>query len=108
MFIKRIEKTKRKLRKYILKQIDKKKKKLKDDDNKFIHFSYKNSLNDLNDINDSNLKYKLKRFYKTKKSFSSTNVKKFNINTIKKIEKIKAHHTLIQLFVNISIIDKNQ
>ena len=107
MFTKRVEKTKRKLRKYILKQIDKKKKKLKDDDDKFIHFFYKNSFNDLNDINESNLKYELKRFYKTKENFSSANAEKFDINTIKKkVEEIKAHHILIQFFVNISIIDE--
>ena len=109
MLTKRVEKTKRKLRKYILKQIDKKKKKLKDDDDKFIHFSYKDSLNDLNDINNSNLKYKLKHFHKMKKSLSSTNAEEFDINTTKKkIEKIKIHHILIQFFVNISIINEIQ
>ena len=109
MFTKRVEKTKRRLRKYILKQIDKKKEKLKDDDDELIHFSYKNSLSDLNDINESNLKYELKRFYKTKKNSSSANAEKFDINTTeKKVEKIKTHHTLIQFFVNILIIDEAQ
>ena len=109
MFTKRVEKTKRELRKYILKQIDKKKKKLKNNDDEFIHFFYKDSLNDLNDINELNLKYESKRFHKTKESFSSTNAEKFDINTTKKeVEKIKAHHTLIQFFVNISIIDETQ
>ena len=99
MFTERVEKTKRKLRKYILKQIDKKKKKLKNDNDKFIFFFYKNLFNDLNDINKLNSKYKLKRFHKIKENFSSTNAEKFNINTTKnKIEKIKAHHILIQLF----------
>ena len=84
MFTKRVEKTKRKLRKYILKQIDKKKKKLKNDDDEFIHFFYKDSFNDLNDINNLNSKYTLKRFHKTKESSSSANAEEFDINTIKK------------------------
>ena len=61
MFIKRVEKTKRELQKYILKLIDRKKKKLKNDDDKFKHFFYKDSLNDLNDIKDLNSEYELKR-----------------------------------------------
>ena len=60
MFTKRVEKIKRELQKYILKLINRKKKKLKNENNKFIHFLYKDSLNDLNNIKNSNSEYKLK------------------------------------------------
>ena len=59
--MKRVEKTKQKLQKYILKLIDRKKKKLKNDNDKFIHFLYKDSFNDLNDIKNSNSEYESKR-----------------------------------------------
>ena len=71
MFTKRVEKTKRELQKYILKLIDRKKKKLKNDDDKFIYFFYKDSLNNLNDIEDSNSKYESKCRQKRKENFSS-------------------------------------
>ena len=67
MFIKCVKKTKRELQKYILKLIARKKKKLKNDDDKFIHFFYKDSLNDLNDIEDLNSEYGSKRRQKRKK-----------------------------------------
>ena len=52
--MKRVEKTKRELQKYILKLIYRKKKKLKNNDDEFIYFSYKDSLNDLNNIKNLN------------------------------------------------------
>ena len=71
VFTKCIKKIKRELQKYILKLIDRKKKKLKNDDNKFIYFFYKDSLDDLNNIKISSFKYKLKHFQKKKESLSS-------------------------------------
>ena len=67
--MKRIEKTKRELRKYILKLIDRKKKKLKNDDDEFIHFFYKDLFNDLNNIKNLNSEYESKRRQKKKKVF---------------------------------------
>ena len=61
VFIKRVKKIKRELQKYILKLINRKKKKLKNDDNEFIHFFYKDSLNDINDIKNLNFEYESKR-----------------------------------------------
>ena len=87
MFIKRVEKTKWKLQKCILKLIDWKKKKLKNNDDKFIHFFYKDSFNDLYNIKNSNFKYELKRRQKRKKSFSSIKKEEFEINIEKKILK---------------------
>ena len=85
MFTKYIEKTKRRLQKDILKLIDRKKKKLKNDNDEFIHFFYKDSFSDLNDIEDSNSKDESKRRQGRKRSLSSIK-KKFEIN-IKKILK---------------------
>ena len=50
-----------------LKWLSNKKKKLKNDDNEFIYFFYKNLFNDLNDIKNSNFEYNLKRCQKKKK-----------------------------------------
>ena len=59
-----IEKIKRELQKYILKLIDRKKKRLKNDDDEFIYFFYKNSFSDLNNIKNSDFEYKSKRCQK--------------------------------------------
>ena len=69
MFTEHVKKIKRELQKYILKLIDRKKKKLKNDDDEFIHFFYKDSFNDLNDIKDLDFKYESKRCQKRKKVF---------------------------------------
>ena len=53
---------------YTLKLIDRKKK-LKNNDDEFIHFFYKNLFNDLNDIKISNSEYKSKNRQKRKKVF---------------------------------------
>ena len=68
MFIKRVEKIKRELQKYILKLIDRKKKKLKNDDDKSIHVFYKDSFKDLNEIKNLNSEYESKRRQRKKKS----------------------------------------
>ena len=105
MFINRVEKIKRKLQKYILKLIDRKKKKLKNDNNKFIYFFYKNSLNDLNDIKDSNSEYKSKR--RQKKSFSSIKEQEFEINFRKKnVEEIKIYYILIKHSISVQTLIK--
>ena len=73
--------------------IDRKKKKLKNDDDKFIYFFYKDSFSDLNDIKDSNFEYKSKRHQRKKKNFSSMKEKKFEINIKEKnVKKIKAYY----------------
>ena len=54
-----------------MKLIDRKKKKLKNDDDEFIHFFYKNSFNDLNDIKNSNFEHEAKRRQRRKESLSS-------------------------------------
>ena len=73
-------------KKYILKLIDRKKKKLKNNDNEFIHFFYKDSLNDLNDIKNLNSEYESKRHQRSKESLSSVK-KKFEINIKKRMLK---------------------
>ena len=94
------------MQKYTLKLIDRKKKKLKNDNDKFIHFFYKNSLNDLNDIKNSDSEYELKRRQRRKKSFSSEE-KKFEINTRKKnIKEIKAYYILIKHLISVQILMK--
>ena len=80
MFIKCIEKIKRELQKYILKLIDQKKKKLKNDDDKLIHFSYKNSLTELNGIKNSDSEYESKRHQRRKENLLSIKRKEFEMN----------------------------
>ena len=70
-----------------MKLIDRKKKNLKNDNNKFIHNFYKDSLNDLNEIENSNSEYKSKRRQKRKKNLLSMKKKEFEINIKKKMLK---------------------
>ena len=107
MFTELVEKIKRELQKYILKLIDRKRKKLKNNDDEFIHFFYKDSLNDLNDIKNSNSEYESKRCQRRKKSLSSMKEKKFEIDIEKKnVEKIKAYYTLIKHLISIRTLMK--
>ena len=107
MFTKCVEKTKRELQKYILKLIDRKKKKLKNDDDEFIHFFYKDSFNDLNDIKNSDFEYESKRRQRKKKSFLSMKEKKFEINTKEmNVEKIETYYTLIQHSISVQTLMK--
>ena len=76
VFIKRIKKTKRELQKYILKLIDRKKKKLKNNDDEFIDFFYKALFNNLNDIENSDSEYESKCRQRRKESFSSMKKKR--------------------------------
>ena len=107
VFTKRVERKKRELQKYILKLIDWKKKKLKNDDDKFIHFFYKNSLNDLNDIKDLNSKYDSKCCQRKKESLLSMKKEKFEINTKEKnVEKIEVYYILIKYSINVQTLLK--
>ena len=107
MFTKRVKKTKQNLQKYILKLIDRKKKKLKNDNNKFIHFSYKDSLNNLNDIKDLNLNMNRNVVKEEKKNLLSIKKEKFEINTKEKnVQKIKIYYTLIKHLINIQTLMK--
>ena len=107
VFTKRVEKIKRELQKYILKLIDRKKKKLKNDDDKFIHFFYKNSFSNVNNLKDLNFKYESKRRQRRKEDLSSMKKKEFEINTKEKIiEKIETYYTLIKHSINVQTLMK--
>ena len=88
-----------------MKLIDRKKKKLKNNDDEFIHFFYKDSFNDLNNFKDSDSKYELKR-RRTKKKFFVNERKKVRDKYKKNVEKIKACYTLIKHSISVQTLMK--